>query len=324
MSVTNIAAVTSLLAFSALAQTTVDDSQCDCFLTNGSTPTYFKSHGFWDFRSLSQYAVVNPPGLKNSIEEGANADFTTPYLDWDSEFGQFWGAQNWGTNDPDFANQNSKNNLYIERNRGYESDTYLAMRTARPAENFQSSAEFESREQFDHVSMRMHAMTTGTAGACTSIFTYRKQDGEVVEETDIEILTRDPGNTIRYTNQPSYNETIDDVVPGASHSISLPDGKSWEYWHTHRLDWTPGLTTWFLDGEQTFDMTFQVPEKPAQVILNAWSNGDDGWTGKMPVGGRAYQYVQWIELLYDVTDAGSCPRVCSVDESPVVGKAVSV
>jgi hypothetical protein len=26
-----------------------------------STITYFKSHGFWDFLSLSQYAVMNPP-----------------------------------------------------------------------------------------------------------------------------------------------------------------------------------------------------------------------------------------------------------------------
>jgi len=323
MSVSNIAAVTGLLAFSALAQITVDDSQCDCFLTNGSAPTYFQSHGFWDFRSLSQYAVVNPPGLKLSVEESANADFTTPYLNYDSDFGQFWGAQTWGTVSEDgFPNQNSLNNLYIERNRGLQSQTYLAMRTARPLESFQSSAEFESKEQLDHVSMRMHSMTTGTAGGCTSIFTYRKEGDEIVEETDIEILTRDPGTTIRYTNQPSYNETTDDTIPGASHAVELPDGKTWYDWHTHRLDWTPGLTTWFVDGEQTFDMTFQVPTQPAQVILNVWSNGDEGWTGKMPVGGRAYQYVQWIELLYDVVDGASCERVCSVDESPMVGRAV--
>jgi hypothetical protein len=322
MSIVNLAAVSALLAMSALAQTTVDDAQCDCFLTNGTAPTYFKSHGFWDFRSLSQYAVVNPPGLKLSVEESANADFTTPYLNDDSKFGEFWAAQNWNDGNDDFPDQNSFNNLYIERNRGSQSQTYLAMRTARPLEGFQTSAEFESREQLDHVSMRMHSMTIGTAGGCTSIFTYRNEEGEVVEETDIEFLTRDPGDRIHYTNQPSYNATIDDVIPGASHEVSLPGGKAWEHWHTHRLDWTPGLTTWFVDGEKTFDMTFQVPTRPAQVILNAWSNGDDTWSGKMPVGGRAYQYVQWIELLYGVTGEASCSRVCSVDLSPVVGKAV--
>lgn len=51
---------------------------------------------------------------------------------------------------------------------------------------------------------------------------YRKEESGVVEETDIKILTRDPGDTIRYSNQPSYNATIDDIVPGASHEVSLP------------------------------------------------------------------------------------------------------
>jgi hypothetical protein len=67
-------------------------------------------------------------------------------------------------------NQNSLNNLYIEKNRGHQSETYLAMRIAR-LDDFQTSAKFESIEQLDHVSMRMHSMATGTAGACTSIFT---------------------------------------------------------------------------------------------------------------------------------------------------------
>jgi hypothetical protein len=53
----------------------------------------------------------------------------------------------------------------------------------------------------------------------------------------------------------------------------------------HRLDSTLGLTTWFVDGEKTLSMTFQVPTKPAQVVLNAWSDGDEGWTGEMTVGG---------------------------------------
>lgn len=292
MSVVNIAAVSALLVCSALAKTTVDDSQCDCFLTNGTAPTYFKSHGFWDFRSLSQFAVVNPPGLKLSVEESQNADFTTPYFDYDSEFGQFWGAQTWGLpgNKDLLPNQNSLNNLYIEKNRGLQSETYLAMRTAR-LDGFQTSAEFESREQLDHVSMRMHSMTTGTKGACTSIFTYRKEGDEVVEETDIEILTRDPPDTLRYTNQPSYNETTDDSVPGASNAITLPDGKVWYDWHTHRLDWTPGLTTWFIDGEKTFDMTFQVPAKPRRLSLMRGVTAMSGGLGRwLWAGGRTSMF----------------------------------
>jgi hypothetical protein len=48
MPVARIDGVSALLAFfTDLAQkSTVPDSQCDCFLTNGTAPTYFKSHSF--------------------------------------------------------------------------------------------------------------------------------------------------------------------------------------------------------------------------------------------------------------------------------------
>jgi hypothetical protein len=50
---------------------------------------------------------------------------------------------------------------------------------------------------------------------------------------------------------------------------------------------------------------------------------NEGWTKEMTVGGgRAYQYVQWIELLWGVVKGSECGRVCSIDKSPVVGKAV--
>jgi hypothetical protein len=55
--------------------------------------------------------------------------------------------------------------------------------------------------------------------------------------------------------------------------------------------------TWFVDGEETFDVDFQVPTNLAWVGLNACRNGDKGWTGGTTVGGRAYQYIQWIEPL---------------------------
>jgi hypothetical protein len=32
--------------------------------------------------------------------------------------------------------------------------------------------------------------------------------------------------------------------------------------------------------------------------------------------------VQWIELLWGVVKGSECGRVCSIDKSPVVGKAV--
>jgi beta-glucanase (GH16 family) len=310
------------------AQVVVDDSECDCYLTDGTAPTYFKSHGFWDFRSLSEHAVSEPPAVPDTVQGNADADFGSAYLNWDSEFGQFWGPQNWDNGNTDFPNVNSYNNLYIERNAGGESDTMLTMRSARVSQDFQTSSEFESINKVDHASMRMHARTIGSEGACTAMFTFRNAETQLEkQESDIEVLTNDPPTKIRYTNQPSWftnDDGEDESIPGASNEVTLPAGKRWDQWHTHRLDWTPGMTTWSLDGEQTFAMSFQAPVDPAQMVFNAWSDGSPGWTGEMPVGGAAYQQIQWIEVLYDVTDKASCPRVCSVDKSPVLGKPVRV
>jgi hypothetical protein len=90
-------------------------------------------------------------------------------------------------------------------NKGHQSATYLAMRTTR-LDTFRTSTELESKEQPKNVSMRMHSIR---AGIGTSISTYRNDEDEALEETDIEILTRDSPRTIRYTNQPSYDATIE-------------------------------------------------------------------------------------------------------------------
>ncbi|KAH7126376.1 concanavalin A-like lectin/glucanase domain-containing protein [Dactylonectria estremocensis] len=312
----------SLLAAApaAFAATTVDDSQCDCFLSNGTKPTYFLNHKFIDFRSLSQYAGV--PDLIDTIEGNAGASYTSDYFNEDSEFQQFLSIQNWSNEDPDFPMQHSKNNVYIQGNEDDvpASDTFLTMRTARH-DGFQSAAEFETPEQYQYASMRMFARTIGSKGACTAMFTYRDAaELANVQEADIEVLTSEADDIIHYTNQPSYTDDGNDVE-GASETVTLTDGLKWSKWATHRLDWTPDQTVWSVDGLQTAVNSFQVPVDPASLMWNAWSNGNT-WTGKMDVGGVAYQQIQWIEVLYGPADAGSCQKVCSIDETAELGKPV--
>lgn len=55
------------------------------------------------------------------------------------------------------------------------------------------------------------------------------------------------------------------------------------------------------DGRQLFP----VPRDPAQLVFNAWSDGEE-WTGKMPVDGKAYQHIQWIEILHGEANKDSC------------------
>ncbi|KAI5467966.1 concanavalin A-like lectin/glucanase domain-containing protein [Mariannaea sp. PMI_226] len=313
----------SLLALAPVAfGATVDDSQCDCYVTNGTKPTYYAGHMFFDFRSLSQYAGV--PDVINTVDGNANADFSSSYFNWESKFAQTWGLQKWSNEDASFPMQNSYNNIYIQANKddNAASDTYLTMRTAR-GDGFQSAAEFESINKYQYASMRMFARTVGSKGACTSMFTYLGADKLAnVQESDIEVLTNDPDNVIHYTNQPSYTDA-GGSVDGATETVTLQNGLKWSKWASHRLDWTADEVLWYVDGQQTAKNSFQVPKDASTLVFNAWSNGAD-WTGTMPVGGIAYQEIQWIEILYGSADKSTCSRVCSVDETSELGKPVRV
>ncbi|KAF5722294.1 xyloglucan endo-transglycosylase [Fusarium mundagurra] len=237
---------------------------------------------------------------------------------------------------------NSPNNIYIEKNddKDAASDTFLTMRTMR-LPGFQSAAEFESVSTYHYVSVRMLARVTGSAGACMAIFTYLGgEELADVQEADIEIMTRDPKNRVQYTNQPSFTEDGDDI-PKATRNGTLPKGAEWDDWVVHRLDWTPERSTWYANGQEVASIEFQTPKDPAQVILNAWSDGGS-WSGNMSLNGAAYMQIQWIDMVYNVTkdneekrsfdveqdgglvrrhdSMGACKVVCSIDEADEAGE----
>lgn len=308
---------TTLLAVLAAAVPALAQD-CDCYLIDGNYPTYYRNHGFWDFRSMPENAVPSPPPVPDTRQGNEEAPFTSPYFSYDGgAFAEFWGPQAWNNANQEFMNVNSYNNLYIENNADGDTQTYLTMRTARGSD-FQSSAEFESRESHDHASMRMRARSFGDPGACTALFTYFLPEGGTlkdVQEADIEMLTRDSPNTIHYTNQPSYLED-GTTIPGASNELNVPT--PWSEWIDHRQDWTPGRTTWYYNGVEMHSQTFQAPVDPARLVFNVWSDGQT-WTGMMDSGGSAYQQIQWIEIAYGLADETSCSNVCSVDGDGVPG-----
>lgn len=103
----------------------------------------------------------------------------------------------------------------------------------------------------------------GGSGACAGIFTYFDDDNE----SDIEILTRDETNHIRYTNQPGLDDAGNEI-PEASTDAVMKNGAVWTEWNDHRLDWTPELSAWYVNGEQAVTKTYGIPKNPSSVILN--------------------------------------------------------
>ncbi|KAK3315712.1 glycoside hydrolase family 16 protein [Apodospora peruviana] len=316
------------------------DSNCGCYRTNATTSNYFAHHQFFDFRSLYQYVNVTKP--IGSFDANAEAPPTSSFFNQQT-WTKTWSIQNWNntdllrSNDTDLSDAtvqmvNSPNNIYIERNndQGANGQTHMTMRTVRHSD-FQSAAEIESASQgYQFLSIRMFARTKGDSGAVTAMFTYRPppmpKEIQLVQEADLEIRTRDPPNYVQYTNQPSWNSTSD--IPDATRNVTLPGGRRWSDWATYRMDWTPGSTSWFVNGQLHSTITFQAPRDPAMVMFNTWSDGGS-WSGVMPPGKEAYMQVQWIEMVYNNTDPGNiktgkCVNVCSIDETTRLGQPVLI
>ncbi|KAL1858141.1 hypothetical protein VTK73DRAFT_7917 [Phialemonium thermophilum] len=336
----SLAVAAACLAGSALAAYPLTtDSNCHCYKTNATSSNYFAHHKFFDFRQLAAYARVPP--LLQDANATANAPPPSPYF-LAPEFAGSWAVQSWNNSEALRANKsdplasdatvlmvNSPNNIYIERNTDPtpSSQTHLTMRTAR-LQDFQTAAELESVSQgYQFLSVRMYARTRGAKGAVTAMFTYRAGPNNtlaLVQEADLEIRTADPPTAVQYTNQPSWNATGD--IPQATRNATLPDGRHWSDWAYYRLDWTPGSSTWYVNGKLASEITFQAPRDPAQVVFNTWSDGGS-WSGNMSSNEQAYLQIQWIEMVYNSTDpfqvkTGSCLNVCSIDETTRIGTPV--
>jgi beta-glucanase (GH16 family) len=259
-----------------------------------------------------------------------------------TEWTDFWMLGSWNNSnrarsDATVLMVNSPNNIYIEASNeaNPSSQTWLTLRTQRLAD-FQTAAEIESASaKFKYLSIRMRARTVGAAGAIAAMFTYRGADTLAeVQESDLEIRTSDPRNLIHYTNQPAYTDA-GDTVPQATQNATMPGGRNWTDWAVHRMDWTPGETTWYVDDTQVAQIEFQAPRDESNLILNAWSDGG-AWTGNMSRNDAAYLQVQWLEVVFNNTEVGKtadnkrrrdgassgCAAVCSIDQTPQLGKPV--
>ncbi|KAK4157981.1 beta-glucanase [Chaetomidium leptoderma] len=332
--------ISAAAPLAAAEPTLTEDSHCGCYLTNGNQSTYFTDHRFFDFRSLSQYASA-PPVIRD-VEATPGAQRTSAYFN-STEWTDFWMLGSWNNsngarNDASVLMVNSPNNVYIEASDepNPPSETWLTLRTQR-LEKFQTAAEIESAStKFKYLSLRMRARTIGAGGALTAMFTYRGADTLAeVQESDLEIRTADPRNLMHYTNQPAYTDA-GEVVPEATQNATMPGGLDWTAWAVHRMDWTPGRTTWYVDDTQVAQIEFQAPTDESNIILNAWSDGGK-WTGNMTLNDAAFLQVQWLEVVYNNTEpeatkaqarkrdgAGGkpCEAVCSVDQTTQLGKPV--
>ncbi|KAM0263057.1 hypothetical protein ACHAQJ_001436 [Trichoderma viride] len=274
-----------------------NDSVCDCFLSNGTQPGYFSNHMFFDFRNLTKDA-----GVPAIITNETLATIVRPTSEYFSsqEWTSIWQPQGWSNSEGKGKGLSgaatvlmvySPGNVYIQKNKDDDalSETYMTLRTQR-LPKFQSAAAFQTKtSDYQFVSLRMLARTTGGPGAVTAMFTYGDPNTtSTVQEADFEVLTRGPREKIQYTNQPSFSSN-GQVNPDATQNVSLPNDMIWSQWAVHRLDWTAQSS---------------VPQAASGINFNAWSDGGS-WSGNMSLYDEASLQIQWIEMIYNTTASSS-------------------
>ncbi|KAL2863280.1 glycoside hydrolase family 16 protein [Aspergillus lucknowensis] len=291
----------SLLKIAVLAAVVAAQCTDSCppsHATEGASPATYAHRIFHDFRNLDETGSLyqGEPANITTDAESAAAPVQEGYLTSDA-FVRDWGIQTWGSpvsEDSPVRKQYSNQNVYIQTT---DDSTHLVLRAYRN-DDFISAAELDTKlSNILHASIRLRARVHGDPGACAGFFTYFDNKNE----SDIEILTRDPTDHLRYTNQPGVDDEGNEI-PEASSDVVMPGGAVWTEWNEHRLDWTEGLSLWYLNGAEVVRKTYSVPTEPSSVILNLWGDGGS-WSGEMEVGAAAYLEIEWIEILYNTSDA---------------------
>ncbi|CAF9921768.1 MAG: hypothetical protein GOMPHAMPRED_002392 [Gomphillus americanus] len=321
---------------------------CNCFLVSGTDPGYFQNHRFIDFRNISPATgedFTKPPALLDGSNTQGNESATSSYFNSDT-WNKDWFLTTGETNHAGpVTSIDSAQNVFIFKDEDLGA-TYLALRALR-LDSFVSNCEVDTNiTDIFYSSIRTRtrlipAITNSTApqpyldmnvtsidglnashpvapGTVLGFFTYQSD----TSESDIEILTADPISDIRYSNQPDYNATTDQTVPGASTDITLQNNIDWTDWHDHRIDWYQGVSRWYVDDQLMLEKTINVPTTPALLILNLWSDGGT-WSNNMAVGAQVVAGFQWIEMVYNISggNGGSsqCATSCTVDNVKTQG-----
>ncbi|KAH8731244.1 concanavalin A-like lectin/glucanase domain-containing protein [Phaeosphaeriaceae sp. PMI808] len=273
-----------------------NNANCSCYVVSSgaqsNTPQYFQYYRFYDFRNLAG-SLSSAPSLINETQNASLVPSWQPDLFNSPDWQKDWGLQNWSKKaTPDFPvpMSNSPANVYV----GKEGNgTFLSLRTSRVEDHMTSSEIENAQKNLMHVSMRMSGRVIGDAGAVAGFFTFFDDSNE----SDIEILTRDPKDKTRYTNQPAVDKQGNEITAA---SVGPSNLAPWNEWQTHRIDWLPKNSYWYLNNKQVAANTYSVPRKPSFLVLNMWGDGGE-WSGNMTVGGSAEFQIQWIEMTFNTS-----------------------
>ncbi|KAM0713438.1 hypothetical protein Q7P37_010400 [Cladosporium fusiforme] len=143
-----------------------------------------------------------------------------------------------------------------------------------------------------------YAVLTDVEGVCNGMFLYESDQQEVdiewlSDSTSQSNIDSGRGRALWYTNQA--------VVKGgkSTHDMSDAPEDAFSAVHNYRIDWDGGETSsFYLDGEQKYEFTTNVPTNDSSFLWNNWSNGDQGWSAGPPKEDAVFK-IQKIVMAYN-------------------------
>lgn len=178
--------------------------------------------------------------------------------------------------------------------------------SAYPGSGKSIGAEFVTTAEFKYASVRTVQKSSNVPGVCEGNFFFKNDYAEI----DFEILTSSISNDTECVPAGIW-ATTQPLAPGETKKSEIYpftfDPRA--DFHEYRIDWTPGLTQFYIDGKKMGNITENIPTVSGPWMWNAWSNGDPCWSAGPPTK-ESTTLIRSIEIIkdYSTTVTGNvCP-----------------
>ena len=185
--------------------------------------------------------------------------------------------------------------LYYRANSVENNNNFLNLNVDNENLTFSSSIS-SKRDDILYGSFRVSAKVPQEEGTNFGFFLF----GSLVDEIDIEVLSRDP-STIRTMTQPSIRNF---EKLNSTNSRGIMNIKTDEFVE-YRFDWFTDKVEFYINDRNYHSLVNNVPSKPGKIILTHRSNGNPLWSMGPPLGKRTVE-VKYIDLYFNTTFGESC------------------
>lgn len=152
-----------------------------------------------------------------------------------------------------------------------------------------SGAEYRTKEMYGYGFYEVSMKPIKNDGVVSSFLNYTgPAEGDPWDEVDIEFLGKDTTKVQfnYYTNGAGDHDYLYDLGFDAS-----------EDFHTYGYRWTSESITWYVDGEEVYTVTENIPTTPGRIMITAWNGiGVDSWIGAFDGNTPLAAEYQWVRF----------------------------